>query len=344
MNFYAETVKLVSVPFCESQVVLFERRRAARNQVSAQAVACLVKNRLVSALSKYACGFATSHATADDENLLSSHNRIELVQAFLSSLRVNSTVDEGIRLDSSHTAFLARNARTNLAQVVPSDFVYNVRVCESRATKGNHVANVFFKTVERRVRIINAACHDYRNLNVLFCDSRKFLVRSLFHVHRRMIPPPGVVRSGINVESVVSVLFEQFCGFNSFCNVAAFLFKFLARKSAFAPVLNHRFEGEPERDWKVRTARARNFLADFAGKTQAVFKASAVFVISLVKERDCELVNQISFVNSVNLHSVKASPFCVERAFSEAFYDSVDFFNGERTTRFVEPSVRNCRC
>ena len=61
----------------------------------------------------------------------------------------------------------------------------------------------------------------------------------------------------------------------------------------------------------------------------------------MVEEGDGELVNQVAFVDSVDLHTVKASPLGVESAVAELLDNVMDLIHSQLPADLVQPSVHD---
>ena len=69
-------------------------------------------------------------------------------------------------------------------------------------------------------------------------------------------------------------------------------------------------------------------LYDFSGEAVTIFKATAVFVFTLVKEFDCKLVEQIALVNGVYFNAVNACITAKLCGLCESFNDLMNLLYG----------------
>ena len=272
--------------------------------------------------------FAPCGTASDDEHLFLLNCGSQCSDPFPGSLRIDRAVYHRIFLDPAHAAFLAADAGADAVELFRPDLCDDVRVRQQRTSETDDIADPVFDTFQRGVRIVDTSGHQDRNIDVVSDDLREFAVRRLFHVHRRMIPPPGVVGSGIDIEGIVAVFLEKLRSLDPFFDIASLFFKFFTRKRPFTPVLDHALQTVTQGNGEVGAAGLRDLFADLSCETQAVFEASAVFVGPPVEKRNRKLVYQVAFMNGMDLNSVEACAFRVIRALSEAFDDAVDLIDG----------------
>ena len=158
-----------------------------------------------------------------------------------------------------------------------------------------------------------------------------------------MVPPPGVVTADVDVEGVVAVGDQEFRRLDTFVQVAALFDEVLARQRADPPVLHHALGAVPEGDDEIFAAAGLDLLDDLFGKAEPVFEAAAVLVGPLVEDGDGELVEQIPFVDGVDLDAVETGPFGVVSAEAEGLDNLVDFVDGQRPAGLIQPAVGDGR-
>jgi len=158
-----------------------------------------------------------------------------------------------------------------------------------------------------------------------------------------MIPPPCVVASHIHIQRIVAIGLQKLRCLKSLLQVAALFLKVLARKRALSPVLDHALRTEAHCHREIPAAGPRDFLADFFRKAKPVLQASAVFVSSVIKEGNSELVDKIALMDRVNLHTVEACSFRIKRTFSKAFYNLMNLILRKLPTGLVKPAMGNGR-
>ena len=165
------------------------------------------------------------------------------------------------------------------------------------------------QTVRNRLRThvgLHSACADHGNIHELLYVRDVLKVAVLRHVHRRMRPVPGVIRTVVGVEHIVARILQKFCSLFGLFHVSAYLYVILTGHSTLAKALHLGLYGIAQRNGVILAARFLDRLDDLGCETVAVLKAAAVLVGALVKELNGKLVKQIPFVHSVHLHAVHA--------------------------------------
>ena len=156
-----------------------------------------------------------------------------------------------------------------------------------------------------------------------------------------MIPPPGIIGPHVHIQGVIAIGYQKSGRLKAFFNIPSFFLKRLFRKRPFSPVFNHTFKTETQRHRKILPAPGFNFLHNFSGKTKTIFKAAAILVISLIKHGNGKLIQKITFMDSMNLHTVKASSFGIVGTVSKRFHNTLNFVHGQRPAHLIQPPVRN---
>ena len=297
----------------------------------------------MSANCQYTCSFTSGNTAADNHHLPAAEDWTISIGAFFTCLRIDGTVEHRIVLDTTHTAFLTGDAGTDFISFSTAELFDIIRVSQQRTSQRNDIAIAILQRCKRHIRIVHSAGKNNRHIDCILYQLCVGAVKALFLIHRRMAPPPCIVGTDVNVQRIVTILNQQFCRFDTFRQIASHFGECFTGQGTDSPVLNHALGAETQRDNKVLTASGLNFFDDFFGKTQTIFQTAAVFVGAVVKHRNCELVQQVPFMNSVNLYAVKTGTFGIIGTQSERFDDFMNLFNRQFTADFIQPSVRNRR-
>ena len=165
------------------------------------------------------------------------------------------------------------------------------------------------------------------------------------HVLRRMCPVPSVVSTVIAVEEVVACVAEVLDSLLGFGHVTAPLYELFAGNSALTPGLGVGLDGVTQGYGEVFAGVSLDALNDLNGEAETVLEGAAVLVFTPVPVLHGELVEQVTFVDSVDLDTVNA---CVAQhlcGLAECLDHLVDFLNGHGTGEHILlPTVRSCRC
>ena len=148
-------------------------------------------------------------------------------------------------------------------------------------------------------------------------------------IDRRMRPVPRVVGAVIAVEHIVSGFLEDADRFFGFLQRSADLLELLARHCAFIEAAGHRTDRIPDRNGEIVPAHLLYLLHDLACETQPVFKAPAVFVLTVIGIRHRELIEKIALVNGMDLHSVGSGLFAQLCGAAEGIDEFRYHFTGE---------------
>ena len=122
----------------------------------------------MAALRQHSGRLAACHAAARDKHAFFTRHRLVSRHTLSGRLGVYRTVDHGVGLDSSHAALLTGDTGANLTNVVRTQLLYVIRVCQKRPSQGNHVTGTVLYTAFSHLRRIHAARHEDRNLYDLF--------------------------------------------------------------------------------------------------------------------------------------------------------------------------------
>ena len=152
----------------------------------------------------------------------------------------------------------------------------------------------------------------------MFTDGGDIIqVQCLGHVDRRMRPVPGVIGAVIAVQHVIAGLFEHLSDLDTLFYVSAEFYEFFTGNSAFGETFGIGFYGVTKRYREFLPAFFLDRFYDLAGETQTVFQASAVLICTPVEVGNGELIQQIAFVYSVDLHAVDSGVFCCLGSFGK---------------------------
>ena len=343
VDLHAELFERMGIPRDQSAVVVLEGRDAGFVQRASQTAGGFVNDRLVAADGEHAGGLAAGNAAADDDDLLFAEHRIIGKGALAGALGVDGAVDHGVALDAAHAALLTADAGADVRGLSGAELVHIVGVGEQRTAERDDIADAGSHGFNGHIRIVHPPGAEHRHVHDLLYRFGVFAVKTLFLIHGRMAPPPGVVGADVHVERVVAVGYEQFRRFQTLFHVAALFDELFTGQRALAPVLDHALRGEAQRHGEIRAAGLLYLLDDLAGKAQPVFQTAAVFVRALVEEADGELVDEIALVHRVDLHAVKSGALGVVGALAEALHDGVDLVHGQRPAGLVQPAVGDRR-
>ena len=151
---------------------------------------------------------------------------------------------------------------------------------------------------------VEAACRDDRDvdegLDVLDVGE----VAVLGHVDWRMGPVPGVVGAVVAVEHVVACVLEVLGGLLALSHVASGLLEVLSGQGTLPEALGHRAHRVAQRDGEVVTALGLDRLDDFDGEAVAVLEGSSILVTPVVEVGQCELVEQVAFMDGMYFDAV----------------------------------------
>ena len=168
-----------------------------------------------------------------------------------------------------------------------------------------------------------------------------FQVAVLRHVDRRVRPVPCVICPVVTVEHVVPGVLEIFCRPLGFLHVAPCFLKLLAGKRAAAHSLSLGDHTVAQRNREIISAGLLDRLHDLHRKAVAVLERSAVFIRAVVHIFECELIEQIALMHSVDLHAVHACFLEQPCALGKSIHKLVDLLHCHSSGgHFIGPAVR----
>ena len=153
---------------------------------------------------------------------------------------------------------------------------------------------------------VHSTCANHGDINEFLYMRNVIKVAVLGHIHRRMRPIPGVVRSVVRVKHIVARVLEVLCRPLGFLHSASYLNVILTGHSALAKSLHLRLNRIAERNGIILAACLLDSLNDLGSEAIAVLKAASVLVCTLVEELDCKLVKKIALVYRVHLNTVNS--------------------------------------
>ena len=289
----------------------------------------------MAALSQHTRGFTTCYAATDDKHALCLQHGIIGSHALACRLRIHRTVDHGILLNAAHAALLAGDTGADAFTFAAAKLVHVIGVRQQWAAKTDDIAHAVHNSAFRHIRIIHAASAKHRHIYIFLHKLSIGHIEALFLVHRRMTPPPGIVRADVDIERIIAVGNEQLCRFHALGQVSALFFKLFSRQRPFTQGLDKALRAVAQHHGEVLPAAALDLLDDLTCKTQAVFKAAAVLIRALVEQRNCKLVDKVALMYCVNLHTVEAGALCIVSALAEIAHKLVDLVDCQRAAGLV---------
>ena len=331
--------KLSFIPGDEHLILLFERGSCGRNEYTAKLIGLFIESDTVTALCAEDRGFHTADTAADHGDLLLLLCGFDIIFLGLhgdgvqSATRKSHRIGEVLRIGMTlgggeiEAARVATDTGLDIFDSIFDELGDPFGVGEE-LTGNTHGINLAFR---------NCLCTDIRfhsaranngNINEFLDVSNVIEVTVLGHIHRRMCPVPGVVGTVISVQHIVAGILKIFCRFFGFRHITSDFDVIFSGHCTVAEILHLGFYGVSERYGIIVAAGFLDRLYDFSGKAVTVFEATAVFVTALVKEFDCELVEQIAFVNGVYFNTVNACVTAKLCSLCERFNDLVDLLYG----------------
>ena len=155
---------------------------------------------------------------------------------------------------------------------------------------------------------------------------------------------PRVVCTVVAVEEVIAGFFKDlYCLFGLF-ESAAYFGELLTRDRALIKAARHRTDGVAQGYRVVISADLLDLPDYFTGKAQTVLKTSAVSVRPVVGVRHRELVEQIAFMNRVDLDSVDPRILAELSALAERVHEPVYHLRSEEVHLYIRsPDIRQVR-
>ena len=154
-----------------------------------------------------------------------------------------------------------------------------------------------------------------------------------------MSPVPGIVGSIIGIEHIVTGILKIFGCLFGFFHISSDFYIVFSRHRTFTESLHLRFYRITKRYRIVFSTCFLDCFYNFYCKTITIFKASAIFVSTFVKEFNRKLIEQISFMHRMYFHPINACIFTKFCSFCECFNDFMNlFFCHFRTFNIMSPT------
>ena len=346
---------LLLEPGDELFVVLLEFRSSRRDEDTAELVRLFIDGRVVAAQFQDTGRFHTADTAADDGNVLRMFGRDDLVLVVLHGPRVDGAVAHvhgvgqvlivvgALVLREVEAAGVAADTRTDVVFLIVDHLRDPFGVCEELTADG-HGSDLAFGNGFGADGGLHLAGADARLVSELLDVRDIFEAAVVRHVLRRMCPVPGIVCTVVAVEHVIACVGQVLDGALGLFHGTADFDVVFAGHGAGAVTLGLGDDGVTQRDREVVAAFALDLFDDLDRETITVLEGSAVFVGTEVAVRKGELVEQVTFVDCVDLDTVDAGFLDETGGLAERVDDVVDLFLGEGLgLHLVGPAVRGGR-
>jgi len=313
----AGLVYLALVPLDELLVVLLEGHGGSGDKGAAQLVGLFIDDSIVAALGEHKSALHAADAAADDGDLLGVLGGDYLVSLMLHGGRGQSAagqmqgvlkvldIGSALELCKVEAAVVAADAGLDVVLTAFLDLDDPFGVDQVLTCDGDGIQTAgsdFFGSLDG-IHTAGAG-HGYVHERLDVLDVLQVAV--VGHVLRRMCPIPCVVCTVIAVEQIVACILQILDGLLGLGHIAAELHKVLAGDSALAEALGLGNDGITKGHGEVVAGLALDGLDDLHGEAIAVLEGSAVLVGTIVHVGYGELVQQIAFVDCVDLDAVYA--------------------------------------
>ena len=310
-----------------------------RNQIAAQHAALFIKPYSMAAKRKNPRSLHTSDASADDDNIFSVICLFELSAALVSDLRVYCAADSASAKISPDTALITADAGADFFSFSVCHFIAVIRIGNSLPAYDNRVdfsvCNRFFV----HIRICHSSTAENRNRYGFFQLFRHLKHKALGDVRRRHRIVEGIQGPGIHGQAVIAIGFQQLSNFNRLFQGPADLIRAIEGSSVEA--LHIALQGKPHGYRKILSAFSLDCLNDILRHTDAVSKASAIFILPVIHEREGKGIQEMSPVHGVNIHTGKACVLAQLRGSAHFLHLGMDLFHGQSLCHDV--GIAKCR-
>ena len=343
VNLDAGLLDLALVPSDEFLVVLFEGHCGSSQEQTAQLIGLLEEDRDVALLLEDERAFHTADTAADDGDSLGLLCGCDVVSLMLHGGRVQSAaakmqgvhgvleVRGALVLCEVEAAVVAADAGLDLVLTTLFDLMYPLVVDEVLTCDSNCIQTAGGDLLSGLDRI-HTACADDGSVGEVLDVLDVLQVAVVGHVLWRMCPVPCVVGAVVAVEHCVAGLLEVLDSLLGLFHVAAELLEvLLVRHSALAPALGLGDDGVTQGDGEVVTGILMDALDDLDREAEAVLEGSAVLVGTEVPVLHGELVEQVTFMDSVDLNAIDACIAQLLRGLTEGFDHFLDLGAGHGT-------------
>ena len=300
---------------------------------------------------EYAGRFHAAYTSADYSHCLRSLSLLNIVLLPLHHLRVYSAagkvqgveqilvVGNALVMRHIEASVVAQDAGPDLIFSSFKELVDPLRIRQELPRKACSV-DAAPRDCLRRRNGIHAPCADHRDIHKFADVFHIFQVAVLGHVDRRVRPVPCVISSIVAVEHIIARVLKIFCRPLGLFHVAPGFLIFLTGKRAAAEALRLGDHAVAQGHGEIIPADILYRLNDLHREAVAVLERSAVFIRAVIDIFKCKLVEQISLMHSMDLHTVHARLFEKSRALGKSVHEFVDLFHrhGSRG-HLIRPSV-----
>ena len=230
---YTLKLHLAFVIVHKFQVITFEVWYTAWDQVAAKVIALLTKDNVMTTQCTDSSCFHAGNTATGYKNLLFLECRSEPVNIFSAACRIDCA-GYGRICNTSHTSLMAAETWSDLVNSSLFDLCGNLCVSEKRASVADNITtgtDGFFC----QFRIVHTTCQNDRNIYFLFQNATKFTVHAVLEIHWRMVPVPGVISSGVDIERIISGVNENLGCRYTLLDIFADFRVVLARKTPSNP-------------------------------------------------------------------------------------------------------------
>ena len=289
-------------------------------------------------LGAHQCGLHAADAAADDGDVLGLAGRLDVVLFGLHGLGVDGTAGQthsvgqilGVVMSLGggevEAAAVAADAGADVLQTILDQLSDPFRVGKELAGNAHAVDAALGDGLCRHVGLHTTGAH-HGNVHKLLDMCHVIQIAVLGHIHGGMCPVPGVVGAVVGVEHIIAGILQVFGGSLRLCHGAALLGGGIAGHQTFGKALQLGLHAVTQRNGEVLAAAFLDGANYLGGKAVAVFKAAAVLVGALVEKLDGELIQQITFVNSVHFHAVYTGILAQLGGFGKGLDDLVDLLH-----------------
>ena len=248
------------------------------------------------------------------------------------------------RLREVEASVVASDARLDFLVSVFLDLGYPLRVNEVLTGDTESIDLTLLDSLSSKLDV-HLSCADYRLVSELLDVSYILEVAVVRHVDRRVSPVPCIVCTVVAVEHVISHVAEILDGLFGFSHVTSELFELFARLCALEPALCLGYYGVSKSNREVLSALSLDSLNYLDRESESVLERTAVLVSSVVHVSECELVEEVTLMYSVDLNAVNTCVLAELGCLRESLNHFLDLLDGHhsRLDRRI-PSVWSLTC
>ena len=311
LNIDTGVFHLFPVPCQQSSVIFLKVERSRRDEDTAELTGLFIQIHFMTAQRSRTGSFHTGNTAADHGNLLLCFSRDYVVMILHTAARVQRTADIlGRKLlvinleDTCQTSEMTGNARSDIGFLSIPELVAEIGIGEQRSAHAHHVNTSVRNGFISQLRVIKPAAADHRNMNVFADLCHIVQVQCLRHIHRRMRPVPGIIRTVVAVQHVIAGFLQDLCDADAFVDVTAEFLKRFARHGTLVEALGIALDGIPYGYREVISAFLLDGFDNLNREAQTVLQTAAVFILAVVVIGNGELVEQIPFMHGMDLDTV----------------------------------------